>query len=347
VSDLPNTVAAMGTTRLDVTDEERCRQAFDAFVASKGLDRPWFEPPSFDEMIVDWRHEDAAEPKEIWVVEDDRLDGKVAGFAIMWLPMQDNTWLSWFDIQVHPDARRRGHGSALIERVLERAREHGRTELVTDLLAPQDQPEHPYRRFIEGQGFSLSNTEIIRHLDLPVADTLLDRLEAESRPRWEGDYRLETHVGGVPEHLRASLCAVMNQLAVDAPTGAIEFEPETLDPARYQEQLDVEREQKRVRLTTVAIDEKSGDVVAYTDLVLPAGAPSVVWQWGTLVHGDHRGHRLGMAVKIENLRRLQADHPTRKRVMTGNDGTNSYMVSINEELGFRIVELCPAYHRKL
>ena len=54
-----------------------------------------------------------------------------------------------------------------------------------------------------------------------------------------------------------------------------------------------------------------------------------------------------MAVKIENLRRLQADHPSRKRVTTGNDDTNSYMVSINEELGFRIVELCPAYQRKL
>ena len=59
------------------------------------------------------------------------------------------------------------------------------------------------------------------------------------------------------------------------------------------------------------------------------------------------GTGLGMAVKIENLRRLQADHPTRKRVTTGNDDTNSYMVSINEQLGFRIVELCPAYHRKL
>jgi hypothetical protein len=137
----------------------------------------------------------------------------------------------------------------------------------------------------------------------------------------------------------------MNQLAVDAPTGDIEFEAESLNPARYQEQLDVEREQKRVRLTTVAVDERSGEVVAYTDLVLPAGAPSVVWQWGTLVHRDHRGHRLGMAVKLENLRRLQADHPTRKRVTTGNDDTNSYMVSINEDLGFHVVELCPAYRR--
>ena len=35
------------------------------------------------------------------------------------------------------------------------------------------------------------------------------------------------------------------------------------------------------------------------------------------------------------------------RVVTGNDDTNSWMVSINEDLGFRIVELCPAYQRHL
>jgi hypothetical protein len=85
--------------------------------------------------------------------------------------------------------------------------------------------------------------------------------------------------------------------------------------------------------------------VAYTDLMLPSGAPGTAWQWGTLVHRDHRGHRLGMALKVENLRRLQADHPERQRVVTGNDDTNSWMVSINEDLGFRIVELCPAYQR--
>ena len=138
----------------------------------------------------------------------------------------------------------------------------------------------------------------------------------------------------------------MNQLAVDAPTGDIEFEAESLNPTRYQEYLDVQREQGRARLTTVAVHEATGQVVAYTDLVLPAGAPTIVWQWGTLVHRDHRGHRLGMAVKVENLRRLQADHPERERVVTGNDDTNSWMVSINEQLGFRVVELCPVYQRK-
>ena len=38
----------------------------------------------------------------------------------------------------------------------------------------------------------------------------------------------------------------MNQLAVDAPTGDIEFEEESLTPARYEEYLEVFRQQGRV-----------------------------------------------------------------------------------------------------
>jgi GNAT superfamily N-acetyltransferase len=335
----------MKTHLLDVRDDAQCARAYDVLVASKGLGRPWHRPPSLEESVLQWRHVDKAEPLEMWAVED---AGEVLGVASLWLPQEDNTSLAWFDVNVHPEVRRRGAGSALMQRAVERSTEERRTTLVTDTMVPVHQSEdHPHRRFLERHGFTLSNTEIIRHLPLPVPDDLLSQLAEEARPRYEGTYRLETHVNGVPQQQLPSLTTVMNQLAVDAPTGDLEFEEESLDPARYAEYLELERQQKRTRLTTVAIHEPTGDVVGYTDLILPAGAPTVVWQDGTLVHRDHRGHRLGMAVKIENLRRLQSQHPGRERVVTGNDDTNSWMVDINERLGFEVVELCPAYQRKL
>lgn len=333
----------MGTTLLDVHDEALSRSAYEAMMASRTADRPWYEPPSYDEIAVDWRHHDKAEPKVMWVAEE---HGEVAGIGTLWLPMEDNTSLAWFDLHVRPESRRRGHGSALMAQIVDRSKESGRSQILTEFHVPDEDARHPYRLFMERHGFSLSNTEVIRHLDLPVPPERLDRLDSGTRPRWEGRYRMETHVNGVPEALRPTLCEVMNQLVVDAPTGDIEFEPESVTPERYAEYLGVERDQGRVRLTTVALDE-SGDVVAYSDLVLPAGAPSTAWQWGTYVHREHRGNRLGMAVKLENLRRLEADHPERGRIVTGNDGTNSWMVSINEQLGFRVVELCPAYRRPL
>jgi GNAT superfamily N-acetyltransferase len=334
----------METRLIDVHDDDVCARAYGVITASKAHERPWNAPPSLAETLVEWRHVDEAERQELWGAGD---GVGLVGVATIWLPMSDNTSMVWHDVQVDPAHRGRGAGSALVERILARARAEERPTLVTDLMVPPESDEHAYRRFADRHGYHLSNTEIMRHLDLPVDDDLLTRHAEHARPRWEGDYRLETYVGGVPEHLQESLCAVMNQLAVDAPTGDIEFEEESLTPARYREYLEVFEKQGRVRLTTVAVHESSGDVVAYTDLMLPSGAPSVTWQWGTLVHRAHRGRRLGMAVKVENLRRLQADHPERERVVTGNDDTNSWMVSINEDLGFRIVELCPAYQRKL
>ena len=333
----------MGTVQLDVNDDRLTRQAHQALTASRAVGRPWYEPPSFEETVVDWRHEDQAEPKEIWVAEH---DGEVTGLAMLYLPMQDNTWLAWCDLHVHPEHRRRGHGSALMDRVVERAQDARRTALITEFMVPVDEPQHGYRRFVERHGYTLSSTEVVRHLDLPVHDSHLQHLDSVTRPRWTGDYRLQTYVNGVPEALQPSLCEVMNQLIVDAPTGDIEYEPESMSPGRYQEHLGVERQMARTRLTTVALGG-AGEVVAYSDLVLPAGAPTTVFQWGTYVHREHRGRRLGMAIKVENLRRLQADHPERRRVVTGNDGTNSWMVSINEALGFHVVELSPAYKRKL
>lgn len=333
------------THPVDVHDDAQCARAHDILVASRSLGRPWHQPPSLEESVLEWRFDDRAEPMEMWAAAD---GDDVTGIALLWLPQDDNTSMMWCDIQVDPRHRCRGAGSALVERLVERAVAEGRTELVGDTMVPAEESDaHPHRRFAEANGFVLSNTEIARHLDLPVPGDLLASLSGAAGPHHEGPYRLETHMGRVPERLQGSLCAVMNQLGVDAPTGDIEFEAESLTPARYREYADLELLQRRTRLTTVAVEEASGDVVAYTDLVLPAGAPTVAWQWGTLVHKGHRGHRLGTAVKVENLRRLQSQHPSRERVVTCNDDTNSWMVDINERLGFRVVELCPAYQRRL
>ena len=46
-------------------------------------------------------------------------------------------------------------------------------------------------------------------------------------------------------------------------------------------------------------------------------------QWGTYVHRDHRGHRLGAAVKVANLRAVQRERPDILRIDTVNAETNS------------------------
>lgn len=58
-------------------------------------------------------------------------------------------------------------------------------------------------------------------------------------------------------------------------------------------------------------------------------------QEDTLVHRDHRGHRLGMLAKAVQLQALAGLRPTVRRISTWNAEENSWMLAINVALGFR------------
>ena len=71
------------------------------------------------------------------------------------------------------------------------------------------------------------------------------------------------------------------------------------------------------------------------------------YQWGTLVRPDHRGHRLGLAVKVANVRLLQETHPRITTVVTFNADVNAPMVAVNERLGFVPVQWMGELQKKL
>ena len=340
----------MSTLRLDtvqlvdLADDALLARLWEVEAASKLADRPWHDPESPEAFAADQRFVDPGEEHLLWAA---RWGGREVGIAHCWFPLTDNVDKAYCMVEVEPGARGRGLGTALLESVLDEVRSRGRAEVLSELLVPLDAgADHPYRRFADRHGFAEASSDSMRHLPLPVEPALLDDLEARARASWSGRYRLETYVGGVPEHLQESLCDTENQLAVDAPAGTVEYEPESLTPERYRERLRLFADIGRERITTVAV---AGDdqVVAYTDLVVGSGTRTSVWQWGTLVRREHRGHRLGLAVKVENLRHLQAAHPERTVVMTGNADVNRHMLAINEALGFRLVEACPQLQRRL
>ena len=91
----------------------------------------------------------------------------------------------------------------------------------------------------------------------------------------------------------------------------------------------------RHNLFTLAVG--GGEVVAHTDaFVTPDGRRAV--QAGTTVAREHRGHRLGLAVKLANLRTLAEELPDITAVRTWTAIDNTHMLAINRELGFRVVE---------
>lgn len=66
---------------------------------------------------------------------------------------------------------------------------------------------------------------------------------------------------------------------------------------------------------------------------------------GTLVRADHRGHRLGIGVKVASLlaaRELGGS----ARVRTSSDDSNVWMRALNAELGFVPVESEVVVHKR-
>ena len=115
--------------------------------------------------------------------------------------------------------------------------------------------------------------------------------------------------------------------------GDLDLEVATPDVAAVREQEALIAAQSRTSLCAVALTP-DGQVAAYTQLVVSRDDASA-YQWGTLVRREDRGHRLGMRVKLENLRRLQRELPRTPRVVTFNAESNTHMLAVNTALGFR------------
>ena len=203
----------------------------------------------------------------------------------------------------------------------------------------------PYRRFAEACGYELVNFEVVRHLALPVPDEQIQEWIDEAAPRHEG-YAIETFVGAVPDDLVESLCVLLGQLAVDAPTGAVDFEEEAVTPQRYAEMVATTDAMGRARYETIALTPDR-QVVAQSTLAMSLEESTTVYQWGTFVHREHRGHKLGLATKAVNLRAVQAARDDLTLVTTQNAETNEYMVAINERMGFRPIEVAAEFVKRL
>ncbi len=299
---------------------------------------------TFEEFIGGIRSEDSGERQQLFVAYD---GDRMISCAVLWSFLLDNTDKTFFSLDVDVDDRRRGVGRAMVERIEQVAKADNRTLVMTDSKLPFDQREtHGYRQFADACGYELSNYEVVRHLTLPVPDDRIQGWIDQAAPRHEG-YSIETFVDDVPDDLVEPLCMLLGQLAVDAPSGAVDFEEEVMTPERYAENVATVRAMGRARYETLALTPDRL-VVAQSTLAVPVTSSSTtVFQWGTFVHREHRGHALGLATKAVNLRAAQAARDDLALVTTQNAETNSYMVSINEQMGFAPVEVATEFVKRL
>jgi GNAT superfamily N-acetyltransferase len=277
------------------------------------------------------------------------VDGRVVATGWMSGSTVDNTDLVNVLVCCAPPDRGHGYAATMLTHVKEQARARGAARLVTEVVWPYEagaggvgSVELSWAR---RHGFELGLVDVQRRLPLPVPPARLDELAAEAAAHHEG-YTLRSFAGPVPDDLVEGWVALSATLMTEAPMGEIEREMEAIDVDRLRAEEAMIEKQGRVKVGTGAL-APDGTVVAYTDLVLTTFESERAYQWGTLVRPDHRGHRLGLAVKVANLRRLQETQPQITTVVTFNADVNAPMVGVNDRLGFRPVQWMGELHKKL
>lgn len=247
--------------------------------------------------------------------------GEVVEVAELELPLSENTDVAWVEVDVLPTHRRRGVGRALWQAAVERARAAGRTRLGGEVTLDGATPG-PAHAFAAAMGTVDKHREDHLVADLPVVTSPVDPA-----------YDVVTWRGRCPDEHRSAYLAMRNQMNADVPTGELDLESELLDDERL-----AASEERLVRAYDVRVAAArrtaDGTFGGYSLLFVPHGT-DYAWQDDTLVMPEHRGHRLGAALKSANHARLPGDI---RLVHTWTAPSNTAMHHTNTALGFRVVE---------
>jgi GNAT superfamily N-acetyltransferase len=322
---------AQSVERVDVWDDPAMQAAYDNTHAAYTAEDPDDPLPTAPEVIAMARSRETSRAYEFWLMHDG--DTPVATYRLD-LPLLDNLDLAELSLAVTPEHQHRGHGQALLGRALERIAEHGRHQVICGVNEPIDGSENRAMRFAAAAGATRSLGEMRRTLDLRALDRArLAALRAEAEAA-AGGYQLVGWTGPCPDELAEGYAALISRMSTDAPMGGLDIEPEQWDVARLRARDEVISSQGRLPVVTAARKGDNGPLVAFSDLVTTRHDPANAFQWDTLVLTEHRGHRLGALVKVANLERLLTEAPDALRMHTWNADENTYMISINEAMGF-------------
>jgi GNAT superfamily N-acetyltransferase len=258
------------------------------------------------------------------------LAGELVGCANISLPRLDNLHLAFLILEVRPDHRRRGIGSALLAHLERVGVDHGRTAFVVETTWLLDTLD-PGEAFLGPHGYTSELPAIQSDLDLRAVDpaTLSDK--------GSEDYAIELVWGVLPEEWLADKVVLFQRMSTDAPQGGLALEEQVWDIDRVRVSVQASLDAGRERVEAVARHLPSGRLVGFSYVNLPAAMPGMAIQEDTLVLREHRGHGLGLRLKRATTAAILAERPSIGTIRTWNAASNTPMLDVNRALGFRQV----------
>lgn len=329
---------ALRIEQYDADDTAAVEAAWSVLHAAELVDAPFRAAETLFRRTMDVRHGFDRTPVLYFVAYAGTVPVAIADLE---LPSWDNRDLAWSYLIVHPDHRRRGHGTELLGHICEVARRHGRTKLGGGWWeTPTAYP------FAQRHGYPHVLDEIYRvvrphalepgSVEAAYAEALLHA----------PDYELLRIEGRSPDHLLpvlAELTAVIN----DAPLDDLDIDDEvfTSERVRDYEKATLDSGHRMYRI--LARRRSTGEAAGHTVVVVDTERPTLAHQHDTAVARAHRGHRLGLLLKADMMRWLATVEPQVESIDTFNAESNAHMIAVNERLGYVAMGRDLAFQRTL
>ncbi|HEY2508181.1 MAG TPA: GNAT family N-acetyltransferase [Streptosporangiaceae bacterium] len=325
---------------VDLDDTSAVDRCYQIVAAGEQLDLPG-QPPQPRARFAAWLS-GFGEPRRLWLAHS--ADGGPVGCCVLGLPTRENVTMAECLIAVVPEQRRSGYGTRLLAHCVAEARAAGRSRLVGEAIDGS-----PGATFAADSGSRPGIGFEFRELMINPEDqafrSQLTQLRADAI-RLAAGYAPVSWVGSTPdEYMEDSVR--LSAAMVDMPSDA-GVEVPIWDAGRIRAFEEGILSSGRTLYTVAARHEASGSIVAITQVTtdeVPGGAagqnPSAhqgLWarQGITAVLPEHRGHRLGVLVKVEMADVLMRLVPDLRHILTRNAEANEHMVAINVQLGYQI-----------
>jgi len=313
-------------TALDRRDVDGVAAVFEA---ARAVDRPDDPVCLSTTVAADLIHGWDGEPARTAVTRDGR--GRVIGVLQIHTPEWDNRHLVHVGLTVDPSARRRGIGGELFASAVARAAVDGRT-----LVTAASFEGGPGMGFAKTMGLDRASEEVRREQDLTGIDWPRLGALADQAAAHHADYEIVPMEFPTP----ADLLPAIGEMAAainDAPMDDLDIEDEVFTPDRIRSFERAQAAHGRRMHRLVARYRPTGELAGHTVVLVDAAQPWRAGQLDTSVVRKHRGHRLGLALKIGMLRLLAEREPQARIVQTWNAASNDHMIAVNEQLGYRPV----------
>ena len=264
------------------------------------------------------------------------IAGGFAGAVRMALPGGENAHMSWSELFVRPDLRRRGVGRELFGQTMDRLRAVGRRTVnfsAPDSVAAQ--------AFATALGAAETQRKVRYVYRFTQVDTAIRDAIAVTAGAGSPGFSLLRWVGPCPDEHLDAFAGVEAGMADSPVTDAVDYNQTTPAAAEIRDTAERTAALGIREYVICARADESGEFAGMTRVYVFGGGRAE--QDDTTVLAAHRGHRLGLRMKAEMIRWLAGAEPDLAQIETWNDATNAPMIRVNVELGCAAAEVWPTW----